>query len=68
MIDWINERRKLSDLIPWKRNPRQIRKDQAERLADSLDEFGQVQPIAIGPGDEILDGHQRKNVWAALDR
>jgi len=54
--------------VVWERNPRQIRKEQAGRLADSLDEFGQVQAIAIGPDNEIYDGHQRKNVWAALDR
>ncbi len=26
-ITWHDERRKLSDLIPWPRNPRQIQKD-----------------------------------------
>jgi len=67
-IAWTNDRRKLRELVPWERNPRQIRKEQAGRLADSLDEFGQVQAIAIGPDNEIYDGHQRKNVWAALDR
>ena len=67
---WTNERRKLSDLIPWPRNPRQIKKDQAERLANSFDEFGQVETLAIGPIDEsgkhpIYNGHQRLNVLAA---
>jgi len=32
-ITWSNETRRLSDLIPWERNPRQITEEQAERLA-----------------------------------
>jgi DNA modification methylase len=66
MITWTNERRKLRDLIPWEHNPRQINKAEAERLGDSLEEFGQIQTIAIGPDNEILDGHQRKAVWSLL--
>lgn len=65
MITWTNEQRKLSDLIPWPRNPRQIKEVQAKRLADSFDEFGQVETLAIGPGNEIYNGHQRLNVLAA---
>src|SRR5512139_1714267 len=61
-ITWTNERRKLSDLIPWPRNPRQIKTDQAKRLVESFDEFGQVETIAIGPGNEVYNGHQRLNV------
>jgi len=67
-ITWTTERRKLGDLIPWPRNPRQITKDQARRLSESLDEFGQVQTIAISPDNQILDGHQRQLVWAASEK
>lgn len=63
-ITWTNERRRLSDLIPWPRNPRQIKTDQAKRLVQSFDEFGQVEPIAVGPGNEVYNGHQRLNVLA----
>jgi len=63
-ITWTNEKRKLSDLIPWPRNPRQIKGDQAKRLVQSFDEFGQVETIAIGPGNEVYNGHQRLNVLA----
>ena len=66
MITWTNERRKLRDLIPWEHNPRQINKREAERLGDSLAEFGQIQTIAIGPDNEVYDGHQRKAVWSLL--
>lgn len=61
-ITWTNERRKLSELIPWPRNPRQISKDQAKRLAESFDIFGQVETIAVGPNNEVYNGHQRLNV------
>lgn len=58
-ITWTNERRRLGDLQPWPRNPRQIRKDQAKRLRESFDQFGQVETIAIGPANEVYNGHQR---------
>jgi hypothetical protein len=64
-ITWTNERRKLSELIPWERNPRQIKRDQAKRLQDSLTEFGQVEPVCIGPGNALYNGHQRLKSWAA---
>jgi DNA modification methylase len=64
-IVWHDERRKLSELIPWPRNPRQINTDQGKRLAQSFDEFAQVETIAIGPGNEVYNGHQRLNVWAS---
>ena len=61
-ITWTNEKRKLSELKPWTRNPRQIDKVSAERLADSFASFGQVETIAIGPDNELYNGHQRLNV------
>jgi hypothetical protein len=63
-ITWTNDKRLLSELIPWPRNPRQIKKEQVERLQESLDEFGQPETIAIGPGNEIYNGHQRLKSWA----
>jgi hypothetical protein len=58
-ITWTTETRKLGELVPWPRNPRQIRKDQAKRLRESFEQFGQVETIAIGPGCEVYNGHQR---------
>jgi DNA modification methylase len=66
LITWTNDRRKLRDLVPWDHNPREINKREAERLGDSLAEFGQPQTLAIGPDNEIYDGHQRRYVWASL--
>ena len=65
-ITWTNSRRKLRDLVPWDHNPREINTREAERLGDSLVEFGQIQTIAIGPDNEVYDGHQRKLVWGVL--
>jgi len=64
-ITWTNERRRLGDLVPWELNPRLILKDQAARLLQSLKDFGQIHAIAIGPQNQIYDGHQRDAVWAA---
>lgn len=61
-ITWTNEQRKLSELQPWPRNPRQIKQHQAERLLDSVDTFGQVETLAIGPNGEVYNGHQRLQV------
>lgn len=63
-LTWTNETRKLSDFIPWARNPRQIDDAQGKRLAQSWDEFGQVETLAIGPDDQLYDGHQRLKVLA----
>ena len=65
-ITWINTKLKLSALEPWPRNPRQIKRDQAKRLKDSFDTFGQVDLIAVGPASRgrypVYNGHQRLNV------
>lgn len=63
-ITWTNERRKLSDLIPWEHNPRIIKNKQAERLVDSVETFGQVETLAIDPQNSVLNGHQRLSVLA----
>ena len=63
-LTWTNERRRLGDLIPWSRNPRQIKKAEAARLAESLDDFGQVDVFALGPDNQLYNGHQRLAVWS----
>jgi len=63
-ITWTNEKRKLRDLKPWPRNPRVIKNKQAERLVESVQDFGQVETLAIGPDGELYNGHQRLSVLA----
>lgn len=67
-LTWTNAKRKLSDLVPWEHNPRQIDDAQRERLAHSWDEFGQVESLAIDPNNTIINGHQRKKTLEALER
>lgn len=63
-ITWTNERRKLSQLIPWARNPRRLQEAQERRLGESLEEFAQVELVAIGPDNAVYNGHGRLKAWA----
>jgi len=58
-LTWTNEAVKLAALKPWEHNPRQSTKKQAAALLRSWEKFGQVQTVAIGPDNEVYDGHQR---------
>ena len=66
-IAWTNGTRKLSDLIPWEHNPRQLTEKQAEQLQASIRKYGQVIPFVISPHDAIYDGHQRQNAIGLMD-
>ena len=61
-IQWENIKIKLGELIPWAENPRQITNEQAKRLDQSLEDYGQVEVFAISPRNEVYDGHQRLSV------
>ena len=63
-ITWTNERIPLRDLTPWERNPRTIKDENAKLLAQSVEDFGQVETLAIGPSGELYNGHQRLSVLA----
>jgi len=64
-IVWQNVNVTLGQLQPWERNPKSISKAHAKRLLASWDKFGQFQTVAIGPGFEVYDGHQRLSVLRA---
>ena len=51
--------KKVSDLIPYKNNPRKIGDDAIEAVAASLDAFGFQQPIVIDRNNVIIAGHTR---------
>jgi hypothetical protein len=61
-LTWHPVKVKLRDLKPWDENPRQLTSEQARRIASSIERFGLVQAIAIGPDGEVYDGHQRLTV------
>jgi len=61
-LNWKNDEVRLGDLIPWAANPRKIKKKSEALLKESWGEFGQVDLIAVGPDNEIYNGHQRLKV------
>jgi DNA modification methylase len=67
-LQWRTEKRKVSDLLPHKKTPRKITKDQMERLKQSLERFNIVEIPALDLDDTILAGHQRVKVLIALGR
>jgi len=62
LFKWTNEKRRLGDLIPWEKNPRQMTQAQADQLRASIKKFGYIEPIQITPSGRIVGGHMRKNV------
>lgn len=58
-ITWTNTTVHLGELKPWANNPRMSTKAQAKRILESFAKFGQPLPVAIGPDNEVYDGHQR---------
>lgn len=65
-LTWKTEVRKLGDLVKWDKNPRQLSRDQAKRLRESIEEFGYSQLYEIEPDNTILDGHQRDEVMLRM--
>ena len=65
-ITWKTEKRLLSELVPWDKNPRSLSEDQAEKLQDSLDKFGLVDPPIINTDNLIIGGHQRSKVMSLM--
>lgn len=58
-ITWTPTTVKLGALVPWERNPRGMSKKAAARLLANWQDLGQWQTLAVGPGGEVYDGHQR---------
>ena len=62
--------RKIADLIRAEYNPRELTKDQHDKLKDSLKRFGLVDPIIVNTHPErkdiLVGGHQRMKVWEEL--
>lgn len=58
-MKWTLEKRKISELKEYARNPRRLNKHDAKHLQDSLDRFGQCEPLVINSDNTIIGGHQR---------
>lgn len=58
----------MSDLLPHKKSPRKITKEQMERLKQSFERFNLVEVPAVDTDGTILAGHQRVKLLIALGR
>lgn len=58
-IGWKLERRKLSELKPHSKNPRQFTEKGMKDLESSIDSIGFAQPINVNKEGTILSGHAR---------
>lgn len=65
-IVWTSCRVRIGDLHAWERNPKNMTKIAAERLLKSWRTFGQVETLAIGPDNEVYNGHQRLQALLAV--
>ncbi len=66
MIEWHIESRKLKDLHPHPKNPRQLTKDQERQLKMSIETFGMAEALVINTDNMIIGGHQRYNILKKL--
>jgi ParB-like chromosome segregation protein Spo0J len=67
-LSWTTEKRKISDLKGYSKNPRQISKDQFAHLITSIEKFNYVELIAIDLDNTIIAGHMRVKALKKLKR
>ncbi|CAB4166256.1 hypothetical protein UFOVP844_19 [uncultured Caudovirales phage] len=65
MLNWRLEKRKLRDLAPSERNPRELTKMQEGQLRKSLEKYGLIDKPIID-GNNVIGGHQRINVMLSM--
>ena len=58
-INWSIEKRRLSELTPYDKNPRIIKGKKFDDLKKSISKFGLAEPIIINTDDVIIGGHAR---------
>ena len=61
-IQWKIEKRKVSDLKPYEKNPRIITDHGLDQLKASIDDIGYAQPVNVNTDNTILSGHARCQV------
>lgn len=58
-----NKKIKITDIVPARYNPRKISNEEYNKLSNSINEFGLVDPIIINlNNNHIIGGHQRYDV------
>lgn len=65
---WHTEKRKVIDLVPYKKNPRKLSDYMAKKVRESLEDFNLVEIPAIDTNNMIIAGHQRMKIMLALGR
>jgi|SRR5208337_181657 len=64
---WHLEKRRIKDLKPYHKNPRQLSKHDEAHLTVSLDKFGIIDKPFINTDGTIIGGHQRIKVLSKLE-
>ena len=67
-LQWSNDVRKVCDLVPYDKNPREIDKRGEDGMDSSFAEFNYVEPIVINTDNRIIAGHQRYETLKRLGR
>ncbi len=61
-FEWHIEKREVSSLKEWGKNPRKLMTKGLEDLTNSINKFGLAEPIVINTDGTICGGHGRKKV------
>lgn len=67
-LTWNTEKRKISELKAYSKNPRQISKDQFQQLLASMEKFDYVELVAIDLDNTIIAGHMRIKAMKKLKK
>ena len=67
-LTWNTEKRKISELKGYSKNPREISKGQFKQLLTSIEKFDYVELIAIDIDNTIIAGHMRVKALKKLNR
>jgi len=59
-IIWHTEKRKVDELLPYVKNPRQISDQERRQLVDSIERLGFAEIPAINTDNTIVAAHQLK--------
>lgn len=65
-IIWTAEKRKLSDLKNWEKNPRKITKEAFEKIKERITKRGFHDVIKVDTENNVLSGNQRKRALVDL--
>lgn len=67
-LTWKTEERKISELKPYEKNPRQIGKDEFNQLLKSMEKFDYVELVAVDLDNTIVAGHMRIKAMKKLKK